>query len=134
MVVGTVRLQRAALLPLPGRRTLTPRSRDGMAEFLRVLAVCRKTAVGVRRTTLLGIQIMIGSGCQIRLSKDGAYLAVTVRPSSVKLSDFYDICRTIVKYLLGRMWQSFGKRINQAGMCLGIDAPPKSSWPLARCP
>jgi transposase len=45
------------------RRTVTPRSRDGMVESLRVLKVCRKTAVHVERqppcpaatTTLAGL-------------------------------------------------------------------------------
>ena len=35
-----------------GQRTVTPRSRDGMIESLRVLKACRKTAVSARRTAL----------------------------------------------------------------------------------
>lgn len=38
------------------RRTVTPRSRDGMVESLRVLKVCRKTAVQARRIALQMIQ------------------------------------------------------------------------------
>jgi transposase len=38
------------------RRTVTPRSRDGMVESLRVLKVCRKTAVQARRIALQLIQ------------------------------------------------------------------------------
>ncbi|MEJ8476803.1 IS110 family transposase [Roseibium algae] len=41
------------------RHTLTPRSRDGMAERLRVLRVCRKTAVQARRIALQMIQTTI---------------------------------------------------------------------------
>lgn len=41
------------------RRTVTPRSRDGMVESLRVLRVCRKTAVQARRVALQMIQTTI---------------------------------------------------------------------------
>jgi len=41
------------------RHTVTPRSRDGMAESLRVLRVCRKTAVQARRIALQMIQMTI---------------------------------------------------------------------------
>ena len=37
--------QNAAHAAFAGHRTVTPRSRDGMVESLRVLRVCRKTAV-----------------------------------------------------------------------------------------
>ncbi len=36
------------------RRTVTPRSRNGKVESLRVLKVCRKTAVQARRIALQG--------------------------------------------------------------------------------
>lgn len=39
-----------------GKRTVTPRSRDGMIEALRVLVVCRKTAGTARRIALQMIQ------------------------------------------------------------------------------
>src|SRR5438477_11857207 len=38
--------------PSPDRRTVTPKSRDGMVESLRVLKACRKTAVAARRVAL----------------------------------------------------------------------------------
>jgi len=41
------------------RQTVTPRSRDGMVESLRVLKVCRKTAVQARRVALQMIQMTI---------------------------------------------------------------------------
>ena len=41
------------------RHTVTPRSRDGMVESLRVLKVCRKTAVQARRIALQMIQTTI---------------------------------------------------------------------------
>lgn len=41
------------------RRTVTPRSRDGMVESLRVLEVCRKTAVQARRIALQIVQTTI---------------------------------------------------------------------------
>ena len=44
--------QNAAHAALAGRRTVTPRSRDGMIESLRVLMACRKTAVSAKRVAL----------------------------------------------------------------------------------
>ena len=44
--------QNAAHAAFAGRRTVTPKSRDGMIESLRVLKVCRKTAVATRRVAL----------------------------------------------------------------------------------
>ena len=44
--------QNAAHAAFAGRRTVTPRSRDGMIESLRVLMTCRKTAVSARRVAL----------------------------------------------------------------------------------
>lgn len=41
------------------RHTVTPRSRDGLVESLRVLRVCRKTAVQARRIALQMIQMTI---------------------------------------------------------------------------
>ena len=42
----------AAHAAFAGQRTVTPRSRDGMIESLRVLMACRKTAVSARRVAL----------------------------------------------------------------------------------
>jgi transposase len=53
--------QNAAHAAFAGRRTVTPRSRDGMVESLRVLTVCRKTAVAARRVALQMIQTTIVS-------------------------------------------------------------------------
>lgn len=44
--------QNAAHAAFSGRGTVTPRSRDGMIEALRVLVACRKTAVTARRIAL----------------------------------------------------------------------------------
>jgi transposase len=44
--------QNAAHAALAGKRTVTPRSRDGMIESLRILMACRKTAVSARRIAL----------------------------------------------------------------------------------
>ena len=44
--------QNAAHAAFAGQRTVTPRSRDGMIESLRVLTTCRKTAVTARRVAL----------------------------------------------------------------------------------
>ncbi len=44
--------QNAAHAAFAGQRTVTPRSRDGMIELLRVLMTCRKTAVTARRVAL----------------------------------------------------------------------------------
>jgi transposase len=48
--------QNAAHAAFAGRRTVTPRSRDGMVESLRILTACRKTAVAARRVALQMIQ------------------------------------------------------------------------------
>lgn len=48
--------QNAAHAAFAGKRTVTPRSRDGMIEALRVLVACRKTAVMARRIALQMIQ------------------------------------------------------------------------------
>ncbi|GJD59743.1 IS110 family transposase [Methylobacterium dankookense] len=44
--------QSAAHAAFAGTRTVTPRTRDGMVESLRVLSACRKTAVAARRIAL----------------------------------------------------------------------------------
>jgi transposase len=44
--------QNAAHAAFAGKRTATPKSRDGMIESLRVLKACRKTAVAARRVAL----------------------------------------------------------------------------------
>lgn len=51
--------QSAAHAAFAERRTVTPRSRHGMVESLRVLKVCRKTAVQARRIALQIIQTTI---------------------------------------------------------------------------
>jgi transposase len=53
--------QNAAHAAFAGKRTVTPRSRDGMIEALRVLVACRKTAVTARRVALQMIQNTIVS-------------------------------------------------------------------------
>jgi transposase len=44
--------QNAAHAAFAGKRTITPKTRDGMIESLRVLKACRKTAVAARRVAL----------------------------------------------------------------------------------
>jgi transposase len=44
--------QNAAHAAFAGKRTVTPKTRDGMIESLRVLKACRKTAVAARRIAL----------------------------------------------------------------------------------
>jgi transposase len=44
--------QNAAHAAFAGKRTVTPKTRDGMFESLRVLKACRKTAVAARRVAL----------------------------------------------------------------------------------
>ena len=48
--------QNAAHAAFASKRTVTPKSRDGMIESLRVLKACRKTAVTARRIALQMIQ------------------------------------------------------------------------------
>lgn len=48
--------QNAAHAALARSRTVTPKTRDGMIESLRVLKVCRKTAIAARRVALQLIQ------------------------------------------------------------------------------
>jgi len=47
------------LLAFAGIRTVTPKTRDGMVESLRVFKVCRKTAIAARRIALQMIQMNI---------------------------------------------------------------------------
>lgn len=44
--------QNAAHAAFAGKRTVTPKGRDGMVEALRVLKACRKTAIAARRVAL----------------------------------------------------------------------------------
>jgi transposase len=53
--------ENAAHAAFAGKRTVTPKSRDGMVEALRVLKACRKTAVAARRVALQLIQNTIVS-------------------------------------------------------------------------
>ncbi|SEG88057.1 Transposase [Marinobacterium lutimaris] len=53
--------ENAAHAAFAGIRTVTPEARDGMVEALRVLKVCRKTAVAARRVALQMIQTQIVS-------------------------------------------------------------------------
>lgn len=53
--------QNAAHAAFTGQRTVTPKSRDGMIESLRVLKACRKTAVAARCVALQMIQTTIVS-------------------------------------------------------------------------
>ncbi|TCK94539.1 IS110 family transposase [Paraburkholderia sp. BL9I2N2] len=48
----TLDAQNAAHAAFAGVRTVTPKTRDGMIESLRVLKVCRKTAIAARRVAL----------------------------------------------------------------------------------
>jgi transposase len=52
----TLDAQNAAHAAFAGVRTVTPKTRDGMTESLRVLKVCRKTAMSARRVALQLIQ------------------------------------------------------------------------------
>lgn len=53
--------ENAAHAAYAGIRTVTPKTRDGMIESLRVLKVCRKTAVAARRVALQMIQTQVVS-------------------------------------------------------------------------
>ncbi|KFI17999.1 transposase, partial [Nitrosococcus oceani C-27] len=53
--------ENAAHAAFAGIRTVTPKTRDGMVESLRVLKVCRKTAIAARRIALQMIQMNIMS-------------------------------------------------------------------------
>lgn len=57
----TIDAENAAHAAFAGIRTVTPKSRDGMIESLRVLKVCRKTAVAARRVALQLIHMNIVS-------------------------------------------------------------------------
>ena len=48
----TIDAENAAPAAFAGIRTVTPKTRDGMVESLRVLKVCRKTAIAARRIAL----------------------------------------------------------------------------------
>ena len=51
--------ENAAHAAFAGIRTVTPKTRDGMVESLRVLKMCRKTAIAARRIALQMIQMNI---------------------------------------------------------------------------
>lgn len=55
----TIDAENAAHAAYAGIRTVTPKTRDGMIESLRVLKVCRKTAIAARRIALQVIQTQI---------------------------------------------------------------------------
>lgn len=55
----TIDAENAAHAAYAGVRTVTPKTRDGMIEALRVLKVCRKTAVAARRVALQMIQTQV---------------------------------------------------------------------------
>lgn len=55
----TIDAENAAHAAFARIRTVTPKTRDGMIESLRVLKVCRKTAVAARRVALQMIQTQI---------------------------------------------------------------------------
>ena len=55
----TIDAENAAHAAFAGIRTVTPKTRDGMVESLRVLKVCRKTAIAARRIALQMIQMNI---------------------------------------------------------------------------
>ncbi|MDF9435981.1 IS110 family transposase [Chromohalobacter israelensis] len=55
----TIDAENAAHAAYAGIRTVTPKTRDGMIEALRVLKVCRKTAVAARRVALQMIQTQV---------------------------------------------------------------------------
>jgi len=57
----TLDAENAAHAAYAGIRTVTPKTRDGMIESLRILKVCRKTAVAARRIALQMIQMNIVS-------------------------------------------------------------------------
>lgn len=55
----TIDAENAAHAAFAGIRTVTPKTRDGMVESLRVLKACRKTAIAARRIALQMIQMNI---------------------------------------------------------------------------
>lgn len=55
----TIDAESAAHAAYAGIRTVTPKTRNGMTEALRVLKVCRKTAVAARRVALQMIQTQV---------------------------------------------------------------------------
>lgn len=57
----TLDAENAAHAAFAGVRAVTPKTRDGLVESLRVLRVCRKTAVSARRIALQMIQMNIVS-------------------------------------------------------------------------
>ena len=76
-------------------RTVTPKTRDGMVESLRVLKVCRKTAIEARRIALQMIQMnVISSPEKLRESLRSMTRMQLIRilaSSRPNLSDYKDI-------------------------------------------
>jgi hypothetical protein len=55
----TINAENAAHAAFAGIRTVTPKTRDGMVESLRVFKMCRKIAIAARRIALQMIQMNI---------------------------------------------------------------------------
>src|ERR1700756_4971714 len=87
--------QNAAHADFAGQRTVTPRSRDGMIESLRVFMACRKTAVTARRVALQMIHNTIvcapdGLRDQLR-SMTRMQLVRTLAPCPLHLPPYRDL-------------------------------------------
>lgn len=87
--------ENAAHAAYAGIRAVTPKSRDGMIEALRVLKVCRKTAVSARRTALQLIQATIVAAPddlrQVLRSMTRMQLVRTLAAWRPDLSDYRDL-------------------------------------------
>ena len=103
--------QNAAHAAFAGRRTVTPKSRDGMIESLRVLKACRKTAVAARRVALQMIHnTIVSAPDELRealRTMTRMQLVRTLAAWRPGLTDYRNV-------VLARLWP-IGWRLSRAG-------------------
>lgn len=101
--------QNAAHAAFAGKRTVTPKSRDGMIESLRVLKTCRKTAVAARKVALQLIQnTIISAPDELRESLRNLTRMQLIRTLAAWRPDLSDYRNVASAYRIGL--KSLGRR------------------------
>ena len=101
--------QNAAHAAFAGKRTVTPKSRDGMIESLRVLKTCRKTAVAARKVALQLIQnTIISAPDELRDSLRNLTRMQLIRTLAAWRPDLSDYRNMASAYRIGL--KSLGRR------------------------
>lgn len=131
--------QNAAHAAFAGIRTVTPRSRNGMVEALRVLKVCRKSAVAARKVALQMIQGTIISApdpLRDRLrNMTRMQLIRTLAASRPEMSAFRDVegaCRIALRSL-ARRYVELHDEITELDERIGAIVEDLAPDLIARC-